>query len=72
MFNQINVDELWLAFGNKMHFHCIATYVPIHEVNEINPVICKTLPFFHGFTGCDTVSAFGEDSLEYMKIVSQC
>ena len=31
MFNQINPDELWLAFGTKAHFY----YIPIHEiVNE--------------------------------------
>ena len=52
--NQINVDELWLAFGTKAHFR----YIPIHDVvNEINPVVCKSLLFFHVFTGCDTVSA---------------
>ena len=56
MFNQINLDELWLAFGTKAHFR----YIPIHDVvNEINPVVCKSLLFFHAFTCCDTVSAFG-------------
>ena len=55
MFNQIDLDELWLAFGTKAHFR----YIPIHDVNEINPVVCKSLLFFHAFTGCDTVSAFG-------------
>jgi len=56
MFNQINPDELWLAFGSKAHF----SYIPIHEVvHEMDPLVCKTLPIFHAFTGCDTVSAFG-------------
>jgi len=56
MFSQINPDELWLAFGSKLHFR----YIPIHEVvKELDPAICKTLPVFHAFTGCDTVSAFG-------------
>ena len=41
MFNQINPDELWLAFGTKVHFR----YIPIHEVNnEMDLIVCKTLP----------------------------
>ena len=56
MFNQINPNELWLAFGTKAHFR----YIPIYEVfNEIDPMVIKTLSVFHGFTGCDTVSVFG-------------
>ena len=56
MFNQIHLDESWLEFDTKAHFH----YIPIHEVvNEMNPVVCKSLLFFHAFTGCDTVLAFG-------------
>ena len=56
VFNQINLNELWLAFGTKAHFR----YIPIHEVvNEMDPIVIKTLPVFHAFTGCDTVSAFG-------------
>ena len=30
MFSQINPDELWLAFGSKLHFR----YIPIHEVGQ--------------------------------------
>jgi len=34
-------------------------YTPIHEVvRGLDPVVCKILPVFHTFTGCDTVSAF--------------
>ena len=56
MFNQINPDEPWLAFGTKAHFR----YIPIYEVfNEMDPMVIKTLPVFHAFTGCDTVSVFG-------------
>ena len=40
MFSQINSDELWLAFGIKLHFR----YMPIHEiVRGLDPVMCKTL-----------------------------
>ena len=56
MFNQINTDEPWLAFGTKAHF----CYIPIHEgVNVMDLAVCKTLPVFHAFTGCDKISAFG-------------
>ncbi len=55
-FHEINPDELWMAFGTKANF----CYLPIHEViSGMDPKICKTLPVFHAFTGCDTVSAFG-------------
>ena len=41
MFDQVNLDELWLAFGTKVHFH----YIPIHEiVNKMDAIIIKTLP----------------------------
>ena len=54
-FNKINPDELWLAFGTGCDFR----YIPIHEVvANMDPRICATLPMFHVFTGCDTVSAF--------------
>ena len=56
MFNHLNADGLWLAFGTKSHFR----YIPIHEiVAGLDPRICTTLPVFHALTGCDTVSAFG-------------
>ena len=56
MFNQINHDELWLAFGTGSNFH----YIPIHEVaSGIDPRNCVVLPVFHAFTGCDTVLSFG-------------
>ena len=54
-FNAINPDELWLAFGTGTKFR----YIPIHEVvTNMEPRICSTLPMFHAFTGCDTVSSF--------------
>ena len=55
MFNEINLEELWLAFGTGSNFR----YIPIHEVVvNMDPRICATLPMFHAFTGCDTVSSF--------------
>ena len=56
MYNKINPDELWLAFGTGSNFR----YIPIHEVvGDMDPRICAVLPVFHALTGCDTVSAFG-------------
>ena len=55
MFNEINLEELWLAFGTGSNFR----YIPIREVVvNMDPRICATLPIFHAFTGCDTVSSF--------------
>jgi len=54
-FKDINPDELWLAFGTGAKFR----YIPIHEVvTNLEPRICSTLPMFHAFSGCDTVSSF--------------
>ena len=56
LFQQINAEELWLAFGTSSSFR----YTPIHDVvHEMDPRTCMALPAFHAFTGCDTVSAFG-------------
>ena len=55
MFNQINPDELWLAFGTCSNFR----YIPIYEVVcGMDPQNCVVLPVVHAFTGCDTVSSF--------------
>jgi len=51
-FKGINPDELWLAFSTGAKFQ----YIPIHEV--VTPRICSTLPMFHAFSRCDTVSSF--------------
>ena len=38
-FNEINPDELWLAFGTGSNFR----YIPIHEVvASMDPKICAT------------------------------
>ena len=51
---QINVDELWIAFGVGKHYR----YIPIHvSANELGQRFCSALPSFHALTGCDTVSA---------------
>lgn len=47
--------EMWVAFGTGKHLR----YIPAHEIAaSIGEVKAKALPFFHAFTGCDTVSSF--------------
>ena len=53
---QLNMDELWVAFGSGKAFRFIAA----HEIAQtLGPDKCRGLPAFHAFTGCDTVSCFG-------------
>ncbi len=53
-FSKIAPNEMWVAFGVKSSFQ----YIAIHEmVASMNPTQCLTLPVFHAFTGCDTVSS---------------
>jgi hypothetical protein len=54
-FSKIGPDELWIAFGAGSSFR----YIAIHEiVSTMSPSECLTLPVFHAYTGCDTVSTF--------------
>ena len=50
----LNIDALWLAFGKGENFR----WLPIHDISKSLGPRSKALPFFHAFTGCDTVSAF--------------
>ena len=53
---RLDIDELWVAFVIGRSFRFIA----VHEIAEtLGPDKCQALPFFHAFTGCDTVSCFG-------------
>ena len=55
MFANLQLNELWLAFGVGKHLR----YIPIHQIAEqLGEQRCKSLLFFHAFTGCDQVSAF--------------
>lgn len=53
---QIDPDvKLWVAFGTGSHFR----YFEIHIIAEkLDMEVSQALPFFHAFTGCDTVSSF--------------
>ena len=47
--------ELWVGFGTGAHLR----YVAAHDISsKLKPQVPKALPFFHAFTGCDTVSCF--------------
>lgn len=48
--------EFWVAFGTGKHMR----FIPAHEIAiALGKERCLALPFFHAFTGCDTVSSFG-------------
>ena len=48
-------EELWIAFGTGRNLR----YIPIHDISvRLGTDVCKALPMFHSFTGCDTVSSF--------------
>ena len=52
---KIDIQELWVAFGTGKHFR----YIPAHQIAlALGPSKSQALPFFHAYTGCDTVSAF--------------
>jgi hypothetical protein len=52
---RLGVQELWVAFGTGKKFR----YLPAHQIFQaLGSVKAKSLPMFHAFTGCDTVSAF--------------
>ena len=54
-FEQLGASELWIAFGAAKNLR----YIAVHELVEIlDTDRSKALPFFHAFTGCDTVSSF--------------
>ena len=51
----LNLDELWVEFGVGIK----KKWLPIHTyAHALGEPICHALPFWHAFTGCDTVSQF--------------
>lgn len=54
-FRRMSLSELWVAFGSGKHLR----YFPIHVLaRNLGSERSSALPFFHAFTGCDTVSCF--------------
>jgi hypothetical protein len=54
VFDDLNVDHLWMTFGKGKDLR----WIPIHYIVRSLGPRSEALPFFHAFTGCDTVSAF--------------
>ena len=54
VFDDLNVDHLWMTFGKGKDLR----WIPIHDIVRSLGPWSKAVPFFHAFTGCDTVSAF--------------
>jgi hypothetical protein len=54
-FHTKSLDELWVDFGVGRH----ERYISVHEIAAlVGPGKCAVLPFWHAFSGCDTVSSF--------------
>lgn len=55
LFHDLNVTELWIEFGTGKD----KKWLPVHAYTEkLGPQISRAFGFWHGFTGCDTVSSF--------------
>ena len=53
---QTDAKELWVAFGTGKKFR----YISAHDIAAaLGPDKARALPMFHAYTGCDTVSSFG-------------
>ena len=53
-FGDLNVDHLWMTSGKGKALR----WIQIHDIVRSLSPRSEALPFFHTFTGCDTVSAF--------------
>ena len=54
-FWKLDVEELWVQFGVGTD----TRWIPIHAYASIlGEPVCFALPFWHAFSGCDTVSQF--------------
>ena len=50
---QAGLEMLFLVYGPEEKY-----YNALENVDNLGVNVCKALPFFHAFTGCDTVSSF--------------
>ena len=47
--------EAWIEFGHRKHMR----YIPLHSITaSLGQDKSLALPFFHAFSGCDTISSF--------------
>ena len=54
-FNETNPDELWLTFGTGSNLG-IYLFMKL-LLTRIPEFVLRTIPMFHAFIACDTVSA---------------
>ena len=55
MTQKLNINELWIAFGTGTSLR----YLAVREIaSRLGPEKARSLPVFHAFSGCDTVSCF--------------
>ena len=55
MTKKLNINELWIAFGTGTS----SRYLAVHDIASLlGPEKARSLPVFHAFTGCDSVSCF--------------
>ena len=53
--HQLNLNELWAALGVSSSLR----YISAHEIaNSLRLEKSRSLPVFHAYFGCDTISAF--------------
>ena len=54
LFAKLAAGDIWQQIALKIY-----VAIPVYEfVRGLDSSMCKALLVFHGFTGCDTVSAF--------------
>ena len=55
---EINIQELRVAFGTGRH----CRYILARKIaTSLDPDKSRSIPIFHAYTGCDTVSSFGTE-----------
>ena len=51
----LDLEELWIELGTGRN----KSYFPIHQLaKSLSEEVCRALPFWFTFTGCDTASMF--------------
>ena len=56
-FQQLGLEKSWICFGRNKD----SRWLPIRDIPKDLGISAAGLPFFHAFSGCDTVSAFREN-----------
>jgi len=54
-FHDLSLEELWVAYGTKKHYKLILAHAIADSLGEEK---ARAFPFFHAFSGCDTLSSF--------------